>query len=104
MNGNAPEDINFGDSSVFQEGQWSYVAVTYTTNTSTMTVYVNGSPFSKNVYTTAVAGSFEPAHIGAWNGNDRQFDGLIDELAIYPSVLTPAQVQAPYQAASGSFT
>ena len=103
MNGNAPEDVNFGDNSAFAEGQWSYVAVTFSTNTSSMTVYVNGSPFNTNVYTTAVAASFEPAHIGAWNGNDRQFDGFIDELAIYPAVLTPAQIQAHYQAAVGSF-
>jgi hypothetical protein len=103
MNGNAPEDVNFGDNSAFAEGQWSYVAVTFSTNTSSMTVYVNGSPYNTNVYTTVVAASFESAHVGAWNGDDRQFDGLIDELAIYPAELTPAQIQAHYQAAVGLF-
>jgi hypothetical protein len=103
MNGNAPEDVNFGDNSVFGVGQWSYVVVTFSASNSSMTVYVNGSPLNRNVYTKAVAGSFEPAHIGAWNGDDRQFDGLIDELAIYPAVLTPAQIQGHYRAAVGSF-
>ncbi|HVK58167.1 MAG TPA: LamG domain-containing protein, partial [Candidatus Kapabacteria bacterium] len=103
MNGNAPEDINFGDNSVFAEEQWTYVAVAFSTNTSSVVVYVNGAPFTTNVYSEVVAGSFESAHIGAWNAFDRQFDGLIDEVAIYPTALNAAQIQAHYRAAVGSF-
>ena len=103
MSGNAPEDVNFGDDSVLGEGDWTHVVVTYNSSTATMAVYFNGSPFNTNVYTTAVAPGLQEAHIGAWNGADRQFEGLIDEVAIYPVVLTPEQVQAHYRAAVGTF-
>ncbi|HTG45759.1 MAG TPA: LamG-like jellyroll fold domain-containing protein, partial [Verrucomicrobiae bacterium] len=52
MNGNAPEDINFGDNSLFREEQWTYVAAAFNTNNSSVTVFVNGSPLLTNIYTT----------------------------------------------------
>jgi hypothetical protein len=76
------------------------VAVTYADSggSSTCTLYVNGNMVGSP---SVVPGTFTvnfnlPAAIGSWGGYRRQMDDGLDEVALYGSALTRAQVRAHY--------
>ncbi|HTG45197.1 MAG TPA: LamG-like jellyroll fold domain-containing protein, partial [Verrucomicrobiae bacterium] len=96
------EDAIFGGESVFAPGEWRHIAVTYNNTNSTSVLFVNGVPAGTNVFAIpAVTPDLILSHIGAWNGDERFYFGSIDEFAIFNKVLTPARIQAHYQAAAG---
>jgi hypothetical protein len=84
-------------SAVVYASSWTHVAVTY--NGSTRNFYINGAlDKSSNLYPGAITGnSNEPLGIGfdvhdTFNPN--YFAGMIDEVRIWNTVRTPAQIQA----------
>jgi hypothetical protein len=99
LNGSNPTDNWMAGPAYFQNGQWSYVALVYDTTASTLTLYVNGQWVDTRTYTSVINATLQAGHIGAWNGTDRAFDGIIDEFALYDHALTPDQIQAHYLAA-----
>lgn len=65
---------------------------------SNATLYVNGVQEA----TGTLSGPYEPnvtvpMGIGARGDNAFRYDGMVDEFAIYPGMLTPAQIQSHYQ-------
>ena len=73
---------------------WYHIVWTWDGVNGTQTTYINGvEAATSNVSTieTLVGGTF---HIGNDNccGNDRDFDGQIDDLAVWDTILTPAQI------------
>ncbi|MDO8508510.1 MAG: LamG domain-containing protein [Nanoarchaeota archaeon] len=78
--------------------KWSYVSVIYNQVAGTATFYLNGL----NVGTTNIGGPgvntglVNPILIGNRNGNDRGFDGYIDEVMMWDRVLTLNEVQQLY--------
>jgi hypothetical protein len=71
-------------------GRWTHIAVTY--DGSVMSTYVNGALFAKDGTSFNLKGG--SLSVGQQHFNERYFDGLIDELAIYNRALTAQEIQA----------
>jgi hypothetical protein len=105
--------------SVYNDGQWHYVVATYdATNTTgpNMALYVDGQLIGTATVSSAQAYSgywrVGGDNLNGWNldpwGSNSQgttepnsyyFNGTIADVAVYPTALTAAQVQAHYAAA-----
>jgi hypothetical protein len=75
-------------------GQWTYLVASYDSTSGVATFYVNGIFAATSAFPVHPAANLAAGHIGAWNDGSRAFDGAIDELAIYGSVLSAADVSA----------
>ena len=91
----------------YNNGQWHHLAATF--GAGTMQLYVDGVLTGSKGAVTAPA-----AYTGYWRVDgdaigsswpsrpvSNTFAGVLDEVAVYPTVLSSAQVQAHIQAASG---
>ena len=89
-----------GGNQVLNTGQWYFVAFDYNYNPVTMTgtqsIYVNGALDASTAGHVAFMGT-TTLHIGQWGGGNN-FNGVIDEPAIFDYALTPAQIQGLYNA------
>jgi hypothetical protein len=71
---------------------WSYLAVTY--DGANVRLYVNGTLVATTPKTGTLATSTNPLQIGGDSSYGQYFSGLIDEVRVYSSALSAAQVQA----------
>jgi hypothetical protein len=71
---------------------WSHLAATY--DGTTVRLYVNGVQVSSEAASGAMTASTDPLRIGAGEGGDEWFDGLIDNVRIYSRALTQAEIAA----------
>jgi hypothetical protein len=71
---------------------WTHLALTY--DRVTLRLYVNGVEVSNKPRTQAIAASTSPLQIGGDSLFGQYFSGTIDEVRVYSSALTAAQVQA----------
>ncbi|HEY5909837.1 MAG TPA: LamG-like jellyroll fold domain-containing protein [Verrucomicrobiae bacterium] len=89
-------------------GSWQHVAGVYDSVSASMTIYVNGQAQGTGgtrpagVRTSSALVSIGSKHLGNDPAYDGSFKGTIDEVAIYPTALTFANIQAHYSAAYGS--
>lgn len=93
----------FDSGATLSRNAWHHVVYTFdaTTDTSgTERFYVDGALAGSRTGGVPASGA-GPYFIGAANGNDHRFEGLIDEVAIYGSRLSSDRVSAHYQAGSG---
>ena len=77
---------------------WHHIVATY--NNATAQVYVDGVlkvSSSSNVQLTT---NTQPLRIGRTSDNVRIFGGTVDEVAVYPTVLSATRIQAHYTAAT----
>lgn len=81
-------------------GEWQHLAVTYNQSTQTAVFYVNGVAAATQTTTSGPyfpnPGTIIPAIGGFSNGSENPFQGDIDEVAFYDTVLTPARVAEHY--------
>jgi glucose/arabinose dehydrogenase len=70
---------------------WTHLAVTY--DRTTIRLYVNGTQVSSLAATGAIASSSNPLSIGGDSIYGQYFSGLIDEVRVYNTALTAAQIQ-----------
>ena len=70
---------------------WSHVAVTY--SGSMMRLYVNGNEVSRRSLSGRMVSSTGPLRIGGNSVWGEYFSGMIDEVRVYGSALTPADIQ-----------
>ncbi|MFH1392582.1 MAG: LamG domain-containing protein, partial [bacterium] len=75
-------------------GSWTHVVGTW--DGSTIRVYLNGVEDGSTVYTAGIHSNSSPTWIGQNPHPWGPFDGLIDEVKIYPFVLTPAEIKQEY--------
>ena len=94
-NGSAGANVLSPGGSV-QPNQWQHVVVTRTAASNTITFYVNGVIKGTRVIGVAAAAGTSPVSIGRAKTADRYVNGRLDEVALYPVALTPAQVAAHY--------
>jgi hypothetical protein len=101
INGNGGDTL-FSDFT-FNAGEWYHVVTTYdgSTTTGNVNLYVNGVLVQTADKPNTQIPQITPGNIGAWNENEREWDGRMDEFAIYDAVLTPTQVQHHYDVALG---
>ena len=70
---------------------WTYLAVTY--DRTTVRLYVNGTQVAQPAATGAIATSTNPLPIGSDAIYGQYFTGLIDDVRVYNTALTAAQIQ-----------
>jgi uncharacterized repeat protein (TIGR03803 family) len=70
---------------------WSHVAVTY--SGSMMRLYINGNEVSRRSQTGRLVSSTGPLRIGGNSVWGEYFSGMIDEVRVYGSALSPADIQ-----------
>ncbi|MGZ4414023.1 MAG: LamG-like jellyroll fold domain-containing protein, partial [Gaiellaceae bacterium] len=80
---------------------WTHLAVTY--DKTTISLYVNGTQVSTLADTANLATSTDALTIGSDPFYGQYFSGLIDDLRIYNSALTQAQIQTDITTPVGSY-
>ena len=83
---------------------WQHVVVTRTAATNTIRFYVNGIAKGSGLYSVAPTASAKGVSIGRSGGGYQYVNGRLDEVALYPLPLTPAQVAAHYALATSAGT
>jgi hypothetical protein len=88
-------------------GRWVHLAVVYDGQARRVTHYRNGEPIGTSRLEGAVPLSIGPAEIGNWNtltfpdgAPIRNFNGRIDELAIFSTALDAAELRRAAQSGS----
>ncbi len=92
------------DNNAMSVGTWIHVAVTYdgSLDASGVVLYVNGVAIKANIQknglnTTLTTKTTTPVNIGGRaNNNGFDFNGMLDDVAVYSGVLTPAEVADIY--------
>jgi len=87
---------SFSGTSVINDGKWHHIVTTY--DGATQKLYVDGSQENSRNFT--LSGEFYSQNdtIGAFHPTDGFWGGLIDEVRIYNTSLTSAQIQSQYYA------
>jgi len=88
------------DSAAPLDGNWHYLVATYDNANAKM--YVDGVLKSTVASTVHLTPNANPFNMGRENSNQYYFGGALDEIAVYPTILSAAQVQAHFTAASGA--
>ena len=79
---------------------WTHIALTY--DGTAVRFFVNGAQVSSTAQTGSIASSTNPLQIGGDSLYGQYFSGLIDEVRIYNTALTAAQIQTDMNTALGS--
>lgn len=88
---NGSSDLSFGAS--LPTGSWQHVALTY--NGNQMRFYLNGTPVG-NIQNMSLGNITNTLQVGAWINGSNNFDffsGTLDEIRIYNSALSQAEIQ-----------
>ncbi len=96
VNGNPVPNPRFAPA--WAVGEWHHVVVTYDSmaNPPQLRLYFDGLPQPEVQLASAIPVSFTGGRLGMWDAQ-RQFEGLIDEFALYSSVLGADRIAARYQ-------
>lgn len=100
LNAGAGIELTYGPAIRVDDGAWHHVVVAFDRGSSVI-IYVDGVAASHPSVGTADVGNTGPLQIGRTTGYGF-FSGDIDEVAVYPSLLTAARVQAHYNAGRGN--
>ena len=79
-------------ASALPTNTWSFLTETY--DGSTVRLYVNGTQVASTAHTGAIATSTNPLQIGGDSIYGQYFAGLIDNVRVYNTALSAAQIQA----------
>jgi len=71
---------------------WAHVAFTY--GPTGAKIYVGGLLDQSAAFTTTQLADFSALRIGSWNGNERFFDGKMDDFKIYGRVLAESEIRS----------
>ena len=63
---------------------------------TTQRLYINGAQAASGALTGGITVNTTSVYIGSWNGSSEFFKGTIDEVAVYPTVLSAGQVSTHY--------
>lgn len=86
------------------DGQWHHLAITYSAAADKVTGYVDGHDLGALTPVTAINLLASPIRIGYWidTAINQGMIGDVDEVAVYPTALSPAQIQAHFLASGRS--
>lgn len=96
---------NVGGGGVIAANTWYHVAGTFDGATNLKTLYLNGVQVGQKTAAALVRNTQWPLRIGAGGsegGGSFWFPGDLDEVAVFDRALSAAEVQAQYNAATGS--
>ena len=78
-------------SAALTANTWTYLAETY--DGTNVRLYVNGTQVASTAHTGSISTSTNPLQIGGDSLYGQYFAGMIDEVRIYNTALTPTQIQ-----------
>jgi hypothetical protein len=82
--------------------KWLFVAETFDGSTYTHSAYLNGALINSRSYTLGIRQVIAPLNIGRWwAGDPKWHTGLIANVQIYNTALTPQEIQYLYQQGLG---
>ena len=84
-------DVDILGTAALTANTWAFLTETY--NGSTLALYVNGTLVSSLAHTGNIATSTDPLQIGGDSIYGQYFQGMIDNVRIYNTALTQAQIQ-----------
>lgn len=90
-----------GAHGAVSNNQWYHIAVVHTVGVG-YDFYINGAYVDSYATTGSMTDNSNPLCIGSYGCSSMDFNGLIDEVAFYPSALSSARLAAHYAAASRS--
>lgn len=91
----ATTDANTSVSSAIPSGSWTHVAMSYNSTAETISIWINGR---KRATSSAGTGgkAADTASLLIGGGTSNNFDGKIDDVKVYSSELTTAEMQIDY--------
>ena len=101
---------NFEVSSLLRKNTWHHIALTWNGDAGSAVVYIDGRPVRVTIQSEIEAvpeidGLSIGRHAGYFGGlvgtRADTFDGTIDEVRVWDRVLSPAEIQASYDAGAG---
>jgi regulation of enolase protein 1 (concanavalin A-like superfamily) len=92
-------DANIVTPGTYNNGAWHHVVFTRNRNSGATALYVDGSAAGTATGTAYISLNVQPTiNIGRSTSQSNYFEGSLDEIALYNTVLTPATVSAHYNA------
>jgi len=91
--GNEPVDVSGAPQADKFTNQWAHIAAVYDSKAKTATIYINGKLDKEITYNKALPVHLNKFFASSWNGRDRFFKGLIDELCIYDRAIPPDDIE-----------
>jgi RHS repeat-associated protein len=89
--------LRFTASKTISDGHWHHLAATW--DGTTVTAYLDGQSLGTQSYSSSLGPlTSDGVQIGRETDARRNFNGTIDELAVYPSTLSASQVLAHFNA------
>jgi len=87
-------------------GQWHYLAITYSATADKVTGYVDGHDLGSLTPVTAINLLPNPIRVGYWVDTyiNQNVIGDMDDVAVYPTALSPARIEAHFVASRRSLT
>jgi hypothetical protein len=98
IGGNSPTKVYA--ATTFEAGVWHDVILTYSSPNHRAAFFVDGKKAGEFAFTTANRVRIDAAQIGAWPGEDRNFQGGMSHFYVFPTVLSE-DVIAGYFGAKG---
>lgn len=89
---NDGQSIAHSDASVIATGSWYHVAMVFDESANTVYYYVNGIAAGSDTCNDYPAANALVVTIGDRNDNARQFNGRLDEIALFDRTLSGAEV------------
>ncbi|MCP4545974.1 MAG: SUMF1/EgtB/PvdO family nonheme iron enzyme [bacterium] len=84
---------------------WAHISITYSVNSATIIVYLNGSQ-AFSTPGTGLIDDFHPVEndfmIGNRQRTEQVFDGMIDDIRVYNRVLSHTEIQYIYRLSAGA--
>ena len=77
-----------------QKGKWHHIAVVYSAGQKNVKFYINGELNNEGKYTSVGPAILGPARIGSWDGGGRDYEGEIDEFAIFNTALSATHIKS----------
>jgi len=86
------------------DGKWHYLAITYSAAADKVTGYVDGHDLGALTPVTSINLLASPIRVGYWLDTyiNQGMIGDVDEVAVYPTALSPARVEAHFLASGRS--
>jgi hypothetical protein len=95
-------DVTIQSALDYDDGIWHHTAFTRKGTTGAMTLYIDGRSVGSATGDTATRGAVQDIRIGRTsNGGNNPYDGYLDEVALYTSVLPFATVTRHYDLGMG---
>jgi lipopolysaccharide export system protein LptA len=94
-------DVGVEGTSVLSLNTWTFLSGTY--DGSTMRLYVNGTQVASKSRSGTITTTTDPLHIGG-DWDSEMFTGVIDNVRIYNTALTQAQIQTDENTGISSLT